>query len=157
MTTYLAHINVMLRPLVNDPQGLAVRDGLHALGFEHRHVHELEAVAAVVFHHQQTGARHLEHDGARRNRPGRPPHTQRAALMPHAEVDAAPFDGWRHAHQTHGPERQRHIEEQRVHGQMLRYQGERDARQVVLLASEGCTRSMLSFAAQTITCCMIGT
>ncbi len=34
MTTYLAHINVMLRPLVNDPQGLAVRDGLHALGFE---------------------------------------------------------------------------------------------------------------------------
>ena len=35
MTTYLAHINVMLRPLVNDPQGLAVRDGLHALGFEH--------------------------------------------------------------------------------------------------------------------------
>jgi phosphoribosylformylglycinamidine synthase subunit PurS len=34
MPTYLAHINVMLRPLVNDPQGLAVRDGLHALGFE---------------------------------------------------------------------------------------------------------------------------
>ena len=35
MPAYLAHINVMLRPLVNDPQGLAVRDGLHALGFEH--------------------------------------------------------------------------------------------------------------------------
>ena len=35
MATYLAHINVMLRPLVNDPQGLAVRDGLHALGFDH--------------------------------------------------------------------------------------------------------------------------
>ena len=34
MPAYLAHINVMLRPLVNDPQGLAVRDGLHALGFE---------------------------------------------------------------------------------------------------------------------------
>jgi phosphoribosylformylglycinamidine synthase PurS subunit len=34
MTTYQAHINVMLRPLVNDPQGLAVRDGLHALGFD---------------------------------------------------------------------------------------------------------------------------
>lgn len=34
MATYQAHINVMLRPLVNDPQGLAVRDGLHALGFE---------------------------------------------------------------------------------------------------------------------------
>ena len=35
MPIYLAHINVMLRPLVNDPQGLAVCDGLHALGFEH--------------------------------------------------------------------------------------------------------------------------
>ena len=34
MGSYLAHINVMLRPLVNDPQGLAVRDGLHALGFD---------------------------------------------------------------------------------------------------------------------------
>lgn len=34
MPSYLAHINVMLRPLVNDPQGLVVRDGLHALGFE---------------------------------------------------------------------------------------------------------------------------
>lgn len=35
MSAYRAQINVMLRPLVNDPQGLAVRDGLHALGFEH--------------------------------------------------------------------------------------------------------------------------
>jgi phosphoribosylformylglycinamidine synthase subunit PurS len=34
MATYQAHINVMLRPLVNDPQGLVVRDGLHSLGFE---------------------------------------------------------------------------------------------------------------------------
>jgi phosphoribosylformylglycinamidine synthase subunit PurS len=34
MPAYLAHINVMLRPLVNDPQGLVVRDGLHSLGFE---------------------------------------------------------------------------------------------------------------------------
>ncbi|MFN8638879.1 MAG: phosphoribosylformylglycinamidine synthase subunit PurS [Dehalococcoidia bacterium] len=32
-TTYLARIDVMLKPLVNDPQGLAVRDGLHELGF----------------------------------------------------------------------------------------------------------------------------
>ncbi|MPZ99049.1 MAG: phosphoribosylformylglycinamidine synthase subunit PurS [Dehalococcoidia bacterium] len=32
-STYLARINVMLKPLVNDPQGLAVRDGLHTLGF----------------------------------------------------------------------------------------------------------------------------
>jgi len=31
---YLARIDVMLKPLVNDPQGLAVRDGLHTLGHE---------------------------------------------------------------------------------------------------------------------------
>jgi phosphoribosylformylglycinamidine synthase PurS subunit len=30
---YMARIDVMLKPLVNDPQGLAVRDGLHSLGF----------------------------------------------------------------------------------------------------------------------------
>ena len=34
VATYLAHVNVMLRPLINDPQGLAVRDGLHSLGFD---------------------------------------------------------------------------------------------------------------------------
>ena len=34
MPRYLAHVNVMLRPIINDPQGLAVRDGLHSLGFE---------------------------------------------------------------------------------------------------------------------------
>jgi phosphoribosylformylglycinamidine synthase len=33
MATYLARIDVMLKPLVNDPQGLAVRDGLRELGF----------------------------------------------------------------------------------------------------------------------------
>ena len=33
MADYLARIDVMLKPLVNDPQGLAVRDGLHTLGF----------------------------------------------------------------------------------------------------------------------------
>ena len=31
---YAARIDVMLKPLVNDPQGLAVRDGLHTLGFD---------------------------------------------------------------------------------------------------------------------------
>ncbi len=31
---FIARIDVMLKPLVNDPQGLAVRDGLHTLGFE---------------------------------------------------------------------------------------------------------------------------
>lgn len=34
MATFIAHVNVMLRPVINDPQGLAVRDGLHSLGFE---------------------------------------------------------------------------------------------------------------------------
>ena len=34
MPDYRAHIDVMLKPLVNDPQGLAVRDGLHTLGFD---------------------------------------------------------------------------------------------------------------------------
>ena len=33
MADYRARIDVMLKPLVNDPQGLAVSDGLHALGF----------------------------------------------------------------------------------------------------------------------------
>ncbi len=33
MADYRARIDVMLKPLVNDPQGLAVRDGLHTLGF----------------------------------------------------------------------------------------------------------------------------
>ncbi len=32
---FIARIDVMLKPLVNDPQGLAVRDGLHTLGFGH--------------------------------------------------------------------------------------------------------------------------
>ena len=34
MSTYLASIRVMLKPLVNDPQGLAVAGGLHDLGFD---------------------------------------------------------------------------------------------------------------------------
>ena len=34
MPAYLARIDVMLKPLVNDPQGLAVADGLRNLGFE---------------------------------------------------------------------------------------------------------------------------
>ena len=34
MSPYTAHVTVMLKPLVNDPAGLAVRDGLSALGFD---------------------------------------------------------------------------------------------------------------------------
>lgn len=33
MASYLARIDVMLKPVVNDPQGLAVQDGLGNLGF----------------------------------------------------------------------------------------------------------------------------
>jgi phosphoribosylformylglycinamidine synthase len=33
MPRYFAEIEVMLKPLVNDPQGLAVLDGLQNLGF----------------------------------------------------------------------------------------------------------------------------
>ena len=34
MPAFLARIDVMLKPLVNDPQGLAVADGLRNLGFD---------------------------------------------------------------------------------------------------------------------------
>jgi len=34
MPSYRARIDVMLKPLVNDPQGLAVADGLRNLGYE---------------------------------------------------------------------------------------------------------------------------
>lgn len=33
MTTWSAQIQVGLKPAVNDPQGLAIRGGLHQLGF----------------------------------------------------------------------------------------------------------------------------
>ena len=32
--TWLARIHVLLKPVVNDPQGQAIRGGLHTLGFE---------------------------------------------------------------------------------------------------------------------------
>ena len=32
--TYLARVEVTLKPAVNDPQGLTVRGGLHLLGFD---------------------------------------------------------------------------------------------------------------------------
>ena len=33
--TFVAEVVVQLKPVVNDPQGLVVRDGLRRLGFEH--------------------------------------------------------------------------------------------------------------------------
>jgi phosphoribosylformylglycinamidine synthase subunit PurS len=32
--TFLAEVFISLREVVNDPQGIAIRDGLHNLGFE---------------------------------------------------------------------------------------------------------------------------
>lgn len=34
MTTWIAQVRVVLKPAVNDPQGLAIRGGLHQLGFD---------------------------------------------------------------------------------------------------------------------------
>ena len=34
MQKWLANVRVTLKPVVNDPPGLAIRDGLHNLGFE---------------------------------------------------------------------------------------------------------------------------
>jgi phosphoribosylformylglycinamidine synthase subunit PurS len=39
--SYLAEVFVSLKPVVNDPQGLAIRDGLHSLGYA-----DVEAVRA---------------------------------------------------------------------------------------------------------------
>jgi phosphoribosylformylglycinamidine synthase PurS subunit len=39
--SYLAEIFISLKPVVNDPQGLAIRAGLHSLGYD-----EVEAVRA---------------------------------------------------------------------------------------------------------------
>ena len=33
MTTFVAAVDVMLKSSVNDPQGLSIRNALHALGF----------------------------------------------------------------------------------------------------------------------------
>jgi phosphoribosylformylglycinamidine synthase subunit PurS len=34
MSTFLAEVRVMLKPSVNDPQGLSIRNALRTLGFE---------------------------------------------------------------------------------------------------------------------------
>jgi phosphoribosylformylglycinamidine synthase len=41
MPAFLARVHVTLKPTVNDPQGLTIRDGLLALGFQ-----EVEGVRA---------------------------------------------------------------------------------------------------------------
>lgn len=44
MTNWIARVQVMLKPAVNDPQGLAIRGGLQQLGF-----HDVESVRAGKF------------------------------------------------------------------------------------------------------------
>ncbi len=44
MTRWRADVYVTLKPVVNDPQGLAIRDGLHMLGYD-----EVDAVRAGKF------------------------------------------------------------------------------------------------------------
>jgi phosphoribosylformylglycinamidine synthase subunit PurS len=34
MSLFVAHVRVMLKPSVNDPQGLSIRNALHTLGFD---------------------------------------------------------------------------------------------------------------------------
>lgn len=34
MTTFVAEVRVMLKPSVNDPQGISIRNALHALEFQ---------------------------------------------------------------------------------------------------------------------------
>jgi phosphoribosylformylglycinamidine synthase PurS subunit len=34
VSTFLAEVRVMLKPSVNDPQGLSIRNALHILGFD---------------------------------------------------------------------------------------------------------------------------
>jgi phosphoribosylformylglycinamidine synthase len=34
MTTFVAEVRVMLKPSVNDPQGISIRNALHALDFQ---------------------------------------------------------------------------------------------------------------------------
>jgi phosphoribosylformylglycinamidine synthase PurS subunit len=41
---YVAEVFVSLKPVVNDPQGLAIRDGLRSLGYQ-----EVEAVRAGTY------------------------------------------------------------------------------------------------------------
>ena len=34
MSTFVAEVRVMLKPSVNDPQGISIRNALHSLGFD---------------------------------------------------------------------------------------------------------------------------
>jgi phosphoribosylformylglycinamidine synthase PurS subunit len=46
VSTFTAHVTVMLKPSVNDPQGLSVRNALHTLGFDG--VREVRAGKVIV-------------------------------------------------------------------------------------------------------------
>ncbi len=51
MKNWTAHVRVVLKPAVNDPQGLAIRGGLHQLGFS-----DVASVRAGKFFEIRIGA-----------------------------------------------------------------------------------------------------
>lgn len=67
MANWTAQVRVVLKPAVNDPQGLAIRGGLHQLGFP-----DVEAVRAGKFFEiklsaeDQSSARKLVDDMCRK-------------------------------------------------------------------------------------------
>jgi phosphoribosylformylglycinamidine synthase len=60
---FLARINVMLKPVVNDPQGLVVRDGLQGLGFEGVEAVRVGKRIEVTVSAEDTGAAQRAVDG----------------------------------------------------------------------------------------------
>ncbi len=59
MTNWLGRVTVTLKPSVNDPQGLAVLDGLHSLGFgEVRQVRVGRHVDVALSAESETEASH---------------------------------------------------------------------------------------------------
>jgi hypothetical protein len=90
-------------------------DDLHLIAFENRNIDELARVLAVVFFHdEQPGRRHLEHEAASRNRPGRSPYGEFVPVPPDTEVNSCTFDRWRHARQRAWIERQWTLEQERM-------------------------------------------
>jgi phosphoribosylformylglycinamidine synthase PurS subunit len=59
-SSYLARVEVTLKPTVNDPQGLTIRGALHSLGFP-----EVETVRAGKYLEIRLSARDEEEAGTR--------------------------------------------------------------------------------------------
>ena len=57
-TVFLARINVSLKPTVNDPQGIAIQQGLHSLGFQT--VDKVRAGKRIEVHLQESDRARVE-------------------------------------------------------------------------------------------------